>query len=66
MSYRCYNIYNIMYKAQFKKTSPYESWTTIGHYGSEQAAVSSALAYKNKGMLLVRVTDKKGAVIYSS
>lgn len=55
-----------MYKAQFKRSSPYESWTTIGHYGSEQSAVSAALQYKNKGMLLVRVVDKNGAVIYSS
>ncbi len=59
-------LYNIMYKAQFKRSSPYESWTTIGNYGSEQSAISAALQYKNKGMLLVRVTDKKGAVIYSS
>lgn len=55
-----------MYKAQFKRHSPYESWTTIGHYSSEQAAISSALQYKNKGMLLVRVTDKSGAIIYSN
>jgi len=55
-----------MYKAQFKRHSPYESWTTIGHYGTEQAAVSSALSYKNKGMLLVRVIDKNNHVIYSS
>lgn len=55
-----------MYKAQFKRSSPYESWTTIGHYGTEQSAVSAALSYKNKGMIMVRVTDKKGSVIYSS
>lgn len=55
-----------MYKAQFKRHSPYESWTTIGHYGSEESAVSAALQYKNKGVLMVRVTDKKGAVIYSN
>ena len=55
-----------MYKAQFKRHSPYESWTTIGHYGTEQSAVASALSYKNKGMLLVRVVDKNGAVVYSS
>jgi len=54
-----------MYKAQFKRHSPYESWTTIGHYGTEQAAMSSALSYKNKGMLMVRVTDKSGAVVYT-
>ena len=55
-----------MYKAYFKRTNPYESWTTIGSYSSEQAAISAALQYKNKGMLMVRVTDKKGAVIYSN
>lgn len=55
-----------MYKAQFKRNSPYESWTTIGHYGNEQSAVSAALQYKNKGVLLVRVIDKNGAVIYSN
>ena len=54
-----------MYKAQFKKNSPYESWTTIGHYGTEAAAISAALQYKNKGMLLVRVTDSKGGIVYS-
>jgi hypothetical protein len=55
-----------MYKAQYKRNSPYESWTTIGTYSSEQAAISAALQYKTKGMILVRVTDKKGAVIYSN
>ena len=55
-----------MYKAQFKRHNPYESWTTVGHYGTEAAAISAALSYKNKGMLMVRVTDKKGAVVYSS
>lgn len=54
-----------MYKAQYKKNSPYESWTTIGHYGTEQAAMSSALSYKNKGVLMVRVIDKNNAVVYS-
>jgi hypothetical protein len=54
-----------MYKAQFKKTSPYESWTTIGHYGNEQGAVAAALAKKKQGALLVRVTDKNGSVVYS-
>ena len=54
-----------MYKAQYKKNSPYESWTTIGSYGTEAAAISSALAKKNRGALLVRVTDKKGGIVYS-
>jgi hypothetical protein len=54
-----------MYKAQFKKHSPYESWTTIGHYGSEASAISSALSYKNKGALMVRVVDSKGSVVYT-
>ena len=55
-----------MYKAQYKRHSPYESWTTIGSYSSEQSAVSAALQYKNKGKLMVRVIDKNGAVIYSN
>lgn len=54
-----------MYKAQFKKHSPYESWTTIGHYGTEAAAISSALSYKNKKVLMVRVVDSKGSVVYT-
>lgn len=55
-----------MYKAQFKNNSPYEAWTTLGHYGNEQGAIAAALARKTKGALLVRVVDKNGAVIYSS
>ena len=55
-----------MYKAQFKNRSPYESWTTIGTYGSEAPAVSAAMARKNRGAIMVRVLDKSGAVIYSN
>ena len=55
-----------MYRAQYKKSSPYGAWTTIGTYSSEAGAISSALSYKNKGMLVVRVVDKKGMVVYSS
>lgn len=54
-----------MYKVQFKNKSPYESWTSLGQYTSEDQAISSAMAKKKKGALLVRVTDKKGAVIYT-
>ena len=54
-----------MYKAQFKNRSPYEAWTTIGTYGTEQAAISAALSKKTAGAILVRVTDKNGAVVYS-
>ena len=54
-----------MYKAQFKSKSPYESWTTLGTYGTEQAAIAAALQKKSKGAILVRVTDKNGAVVYS-
>jgi hypothetical protein len=55
-----------MYKAQFKSKSPYESWTTIGTYGSEAPAISAAMARKKMGAIMVRVLDKKGAVIYSN
>lgn len=54
-----------MYKAQFKSRSPYESWTTLGTYGTESAAISAALSKKNAGAVLVRVTDKNGGVVYS-
>ncbi len=55
-----------MYKVQYKRQSPYQSWTQAGSYNSEQAAISAALQWKNKGVILVRVLDKKGGVIYSS
>jgi hypothetical protein len=54
-----------MYKAQFKSKSPYESWTTIGTYGTEASAISAALSKKNKGALLVRVVDKNNSIVYS-
>jgi hypothetical protein len=55
-----------MYKAQYKSKSPYESWTTLGSFGNEQSAIAAALNRKQKGALLVRVVDKKGAVVYSN
>jgi len=55
-----------MFKAQFKSKSPYETWTTIGTYGSEAPAISAAMARKQKGVIMVRVIDKNGAVIYSN
>ena len=54
-----------MYKAQFKKHSPYESWTNYGSYGSEAQAISAALQKKRAGVIMVRVVDKKGSTIYS-
>jgi hypothetical protein len=54
-----------MYRVQFKKHNPFESWTTHGAYGTESQAISAALAKKNRGAILVRVIDKKGSVVYS-
>lgn len=54
-----------MFKAQYKKKSPYESWTTIGSYGSESQAIAAALSKKNQGALLVRVLNKQGSVVYT-
>ena len=54
-----------MYKAQYKSRSPYESWMTIGTYGTEGPAISAALARKKKGAIMVRVIDKNNAVVYS-
>jgi hypothetical protein len=54
-----------MYKAQFKVKNPFEAWTTLGTYGTEQQAISAALQRKTRGAIMVRVTDKKGFIIYS-
>ena len=55
-----------MFKVQFKNKSPYESWSTLGTYGTEAAAIQAALLKKNKGSILVRVTDSKGSIVYSN
>ncbi len=55
-----------MYKAQYKAKNAYESWTTIGSYGSEGEALNVAMKKKNSGALMVRVVDKNGSVVYSS
>ena len=52
------------YKAQFKAKSPTESWTNIGTYGAEAQAISAAISKKNGGVLMVRVTDKRGMVVF--
>jgi len=54
-----------MYKAQFKKHSPYEAWTTFGTYATEAQAVSAALTKKRAGVIMIRVIDKKGSTVYS-
>ena len=55
-----------MFKAQFKKNSPFEKWSTIGSYGTESQAISAAIRKKTQGAVLVRVTDRKGSVVYSN
>lgn len=54
-----------MYKAQYKKNSPYGAWQTVGSYGTESQAMSAAIQKKTAGAIMVRVTDKKGSVIYT-
>lgn len=53
-----------MFKVQFKRNSVYETWTTIGSYGAESQAISAALNKKNQGVIMVRVVDKNGAVVF--
>lgn len=55
-----------MYKTQYKARSPYDSWITVGSYGSEAQAISAALAKKNRGAILVRVLDKDKKIIFSN
>lgn len=54
-----------MFKAQFKRNSPYEAWTVMGTYGSEAQAISAAISKKNAGAIMVRVIDKKGSTVYT-
>ncbi len=53
-----------MFKAQYKTRSPYETWNTLGIYNSEANAISSAMHKKKRGALLVRVIDRRGAVLF--
>jgi hypothetical protein len=55
-----------MFKTQYKSKNAYEAWATVGSYGREVEAISSALHKKLKGAVMVRVVNSKGAVIYSS
>jgi hypothetical protein len=55
-----------MFKAQFKKNSPFESWGTLGSYATEGQAISAAVRKKTQGAVLVRVVDRKGSVVYSN
>lgn len=55
-----------MFKAQYKSKNAYESWSTIGSYGSESEAINSAQRKKNAGALMVRVVTSSGAVVFSS
>lgn len=55
-----------MFKAQFKSNSPYETWNVIGVYNDEPNAIASAMQKKKRGVLLVRVVDKRGAVRFIS
>lgn len=54
-----------MFKVQYKKRSPFESWSGQGSYSSENQAISIALNKKNSGAVLVRVIDKKGRIVYT-
>jgi hypothetical protein len=54
-----------MYKVFYKKNTPVEKWTGFGSYGQETQAIMAAVRKKRAGALMVRVTDKKGALVYS-
>jgi hypothetical protein len=55
-----------MYKAQYKTNNAYESWSTVGSYGSESEAINSAVRKKSAGAFMVRVVNSTGVVIFSS
>lgn len=52
-----------MFKTQYKSRNAYEAWATLGSYGREVEAISSALLKKLRGAVLVRVVNSKGALI---
>ena len=54
-----------MFKAQYKKNSPYESWTTLGTYSTEAQAIAAAISKKTRGAMIIRVVNKKGTVVYT-
>lgn len=55
-----------MFRAQFKATSPFGVWQVIGSYGTEGQAIDAAIRRKIRGAIMVRVVDRRGAVIYSN
>lgn len=54
-----------MFKVQYKRNNPFESWKAGGSFGSEQSAINAALNRKRQGALLVRVIDKNKSVVYT-
>lgn len=54
-----------MYKVFYKNKTPVEKWTSFGSYGQESQAIAAALRKKRAGALMVRVTDRKGSVVYT-
>ena len=55
-----------MFKTQYKSRNAYEAWATVGSYGREVEAISSALRKKLHGAIMVRVVSRSGAVVFSS
>lgn len=55
-----------MYTTQYKMSNPFESWKSMGTFGSEAQAIAAALNKKTKGALVVRVIDRRKQVIYSN
>ena len=53
-----------MFKSQYKSRSPITPWMTLGIYATEVDAISSAVAKKNRGALIVRVLAKNGSLVY--
>jgi hypothetical protein len=54
-----------MYKVQYKSHNASQAWSTHGSYGSESSALNEAQRIAGK-MLMVRVVDPSGQVIWSS
>ncbi len=53
-----------VFVVQFKSKNPFESWTTLGRYGSVGEATINAAKKKAGGALMVRVVDRWGKITF--
>jgi len=53
-----------MYKVQYKSHNAFQAWMNHGTYGNESLALSAADRISGR-YFMVRVVDKRGAVVWT-